>query len=115
MQREVTPQQTADIKLLTAFITEWCHGHRHTPTQTVANPTPHRPPLELCSDCMEFLHYAVNRRLLCPLEENKPSCKHCPIHCYAPQKRELIKQIMAWSGRRLILRGRLDYLWHYLR
>jgi len=42
-------------------------------------------------------------------------CKHCPEHCYAPRYRAQIREVMRYSGPRLVLRGRLDYLWHLLR
>jgi hypothetical protein len=55
----------------------------------------------------------MEKRRRCPLDP-KPSCKNCHIHCYSKEYRAQIREIMAFSGRRLILRGRLDYLWHYL-
>ncbi|NOR49648.1 MAG: hypothetical protein GQ530_01275, partial [Desulfuromonadales bacterium] len=38
---------------------------------------------------------------------------HCPVHCYAPEQREKVREIMRFSGQYLIKRGRLDLLWHY--
>lgn len=70
-------------------------------------------PVKLCPECREFLHYAISRRLKCPLPE-KPTCKNCQIHCYRPGHRERVREIMRYSGRRLIMRGRFDLLWHYL-
>ena len=66
----------------------------------------------LCTDCRELLVYAIARRRACPLDP-KPACKDCPIHCYKPERRAEIRKIMRFSGRHLILRGRLDLLWHY--
>jgi hypothetical protein len=51
--------------------------------------------------------------LNCPLEE-KPVCKHCHVHCYRKGHREKVREIMRFSGRALIRKGRLDLLWHYL-
>ena len=56
--------------------------------------------------------HGVKKRLACPLDP-KPTCKSCHIHCYTPEQRQKIREIMAYSGRRMIMRGRLDYLWHY--
>lgn len=67
---------------------------------------------ELCDDCRDLLDYAVRRLERCP-QEPKPSCKHCEIHCYKPIYREKIRDVMRYSGKRLILHGRLDLLWHY--
>lgn len=67
----------------------------------------------LCSECSELLSYSVRRRALCP-QDPKPSCKKCEIHCYAGEYRSRIREVMRFSGKRLILRGRLDLIFHYL-
>jgi hypothetical protein len=94
-------RQEKDIRVLAAFIGCFCRGRHQSPKG------------ELCPQCSELLRYARSKREKCPLDP-KPSCKHCPIHCYARTQREAIREVMAYSGRRLLLRGRLDLLWHYL-
>jgi len=44
----------------------------------------------------------------------KPACKHCPSHCYHPTYRAKIRQVMKFSGKKMLLGGRLDYLIHLL-
>ncbi len=112
MEALVNRQQQKDIRIIGMFTEAWCAGHQHEQRRPLQVPGMSKP-LELCPACSAFMEYAVSRRLKCPLEAEKPSCKHCRIHCYAPQQRELVKRIMAWAGRRMIMRGRLDYLWHY--
>jgi hypothetical protein len=112
MQNRINQQQAKDIQVVARFTEVWCAGHGHTDRQTFPLPGG-LSSIQLCPDCATFMEYAVKKRLNCPIEAEKPSCKHCRIHCYAPEQRALVKQIMAWSGRRMILRGRLDYLWHY--
>ena len=113
---ELTPSQTKDIKVLAAFIGEFCAA-RHESQVDGEVPAElqnaFRKPLRLCVDCQALLDHAVKKRRLCPLNP-KPSCKKCHIHCYSKEHRARIREIMAFSGRRMILRGRLDYLWHYL-
>jgi len=65
-----------------------------------------------CTDCGNFLQYAIERRLRCPLDP-KPACKHCQVHCYKAEMREKVREVMRFSGPALIKRGRLDLLWHY--
>ena len=65
-----------------------------------------------CSECRGLLEHGLEKRRTCPLEP-KPTCKNCRIHCYSREYRAKIREIMAFSGRKMILRGRLDYLWHY--
>jgi hypothetical protein len=73
----------------------------------------HGRPLELCPDCAKLAAHAFAKRMQCPLDP-KPDCKHCPQHCYADKYRRQIREVMRYSGRRLVLSGRLDYLLHLL-
>ena len=56
--------------------------------------------------------YACRRLDHCRWGEAKPACKDCPVHCYAPQKREEIRQIMRWAGPRMILHSPMATLRH---
>jgi len=96
------------------FVQVYCTG-RHGAAEQSCFPLPARlGELRICLECALITEYAVNKRLKCPLEKEKPSCKHCRVHCYAAVKRKKIREIMAYSGRKMIMRGRLDYLWRYL-
>ena len=93
-------EQEKDIRVLMTFIDTYCRGKHGTSKG------------ELCPDCTELLRYSRARREKCPLDP-KPACKHCPTHCYAGKQLATIREVMAYSGKRLLLRGRLDLLWHY--
>ncbi len=93
-------REASDVKVLETFIGVYCRG-KHRSRKG-----------ELCHDCAELLGYARARRLRCPLDP-KPACKHCPTHCYAKKQLAAIREVMAYSGARLLLRGRLDLIWHY--
>ena len=67
----------------------------------------------LCSSCAKLLSHAFMKRTHCPMDP-KPACKHCPNHCYSPTYRKAMRSVMRYSGRRLLLAGRLDYLLHLL-
>jgi len=54
---------------------------------------------KFCMGCEDLLNYSQKRRELCPLAP-KPSCKDCSIHCYKPEYREKIRQVMRYSGKR---------------
>lgn len=112
---ELSRQQQNDLRVLITFVKTYCAA-RHAGQQPVLPPPElarsFRKGIPLCADCAELLEYALAKRRLCPLQP-KPSCKHCQIHCYSTEYRATIREIMAFSGRRLIMRGRLDYLWHY--
>ena len=115
--RPLTRREIKDLKILAHFTATWCRARHQEPRAPLRPEGPeqellglHRFPL--CTCCRDFLAYAMARRLHCPLDP-KPSCKHCPVHCYRPGHREQVREIMRFSGRRLLLRGRLDLLWHY--
>lgn len=57
---------------------------------------------ELCSDCEELTAYAFMRSERCPFMEQKTFCSNCRAHCYAPQMRKKIRDVMRFSGPRMI-------------
>ena len=57
---------------------------------------------ELCPGCQELLQYATDRLERCRFGEDKPTCKKCPIHCYRPQMKERMREVMRWAGPRMI-------------
>jgi hypothetical protein len=103
-----------ELKILAVFVEVYCRArHRGYPTTEVDLSALQIRGPQLCAGCAELLQYANAKRLGCPLDP-KPSCKRCHIHCYGKDFRKRIREIMYFSGRRLILRGRLDYIGHYL-
>lgn len=57
----------------------------------------------LCEACSELLEYATCRLDRCPFGPQKTTCAKCPIHCYKPQTRDQVKEVMAFSGPRMLL------------
>jgi hypothetical protein len=116
-QTPLTDKELKDLKILAHFTSVYCRVHHQSEKQPVVTDDAElkRLPLRnypVCTECRDFLLYAFERRLRCPLEE-KPVCKHCHVHCYRPGHREKVREIMRFSGQHLIKRGRLDLLWHY--
>lgn len=108
-----------DLKTLALFISIYCrHRHKQQP-KTQAELKTHDltaivgKPLLLCRQCQKLLAHAFVKRTHCPMNP-KPACKHCPSHCYHPAYRAQIREVMRYSGKKLILSGRLDYLFHLL-
>ena len=110
----LTRQMKKDIRLIGKFVEVYCAGRHGAIARGTFDLPAGLESRNICPECASFLEYAVARRLKCPLEAEKPTCKRCRIHCYAPKQRETVREIMGYAGRRLIMRGRLDYLWHYL-
>jgi hypothetical protein len=58
----------------------------------------------LCSDCAELLAYARLRLEKCRYGADKPTCANCSTHCYRPALRERVREVMRYSGPRMIKR-----------
>jgi hypothetical protein len=117
--READGELIGDLRTLARFIDVYCR-HRHNGAakepvrlKTHAVDAIHGRPLVLCTPCRKLLAHAFVKRTHCPLDP-KPACKKCPTHCYAPKYRQQIREVMKYSGRRLVLSGHLDYLYHLL-
>ncbi len=65
-----------------------------------------------CDDCQQLEEYAHRRLERCPFGEKKPVCKKCPVHCYKPEYREKIKEIMRFSGPRMLIYHPLEAVKH---
>lgn len=68
----------------------------------------------LCPACRELEYYAHERLEHCLFGENKPACKQCTVHCYKPFYRSRIKDVMRFSGPRMLFRHPL-YAWKHLK
>jgi hypothetical protein len=117
IMNSLTKSQLDDLKILARFIELYCRA-KHDRKASGEVPVPEllqsgkKRQMTLCRECAGLLEHGMKKRALCPLDP-KPACKNCRIHCYTPEYRQKIRTIMAYSGRKMILRGRLDYLWHY--
>ena len=56
----------------------------------------------LCPACRELTVYACERSDRCPFMESKTFCSNCKVHCYKPEMREKIREVMRFSGPRMI-------------
>lgn len=69
----------------------------------------------LCPRCEELISYCAERLSKCPFGNNKTSCRKCPIHCYRPEMKVRIKDVMRFSGPRMILYNPAAAIRHLLR
>jgi hypothetical protein len=59
---------------------------------------------DLCLGCREILDYVSGRTKACRFGEDKPACGKCPIQCYAPPMRSSVREVMRYSGPRMLWR-----------
>lgn len=58
----------------------------------------------LCAECQELHDYAQLRLARCPFGADKPTCAHCRVHCYRPEMRERVREVMRFAGPRMLAR-----------
>lgn len=58
----------------------------------------------LCDQCQHLMNYAMEKLDKCPQKENKPTCLKCTIHCYSDEMRERIRDVMKFSGPRMLMK-----------
>lgn len=56
----------------------------------------------LCADCAALDKYARQRSDKCPFMETKTFCSNCRVHCYQPEMREKIREVMRFSDPQMI-------------
>ena len=56
----------------------------------------------LCEECAALDAYARMRSEKCPFMETKTFCSNCKVHCYKPEMREKIREVMRFSGPRML-------------
>ncbi|MCP4231807.1 MAG: nitrous oxide-stimulated promoter family protein [bacterium] len=69
----------------------------------------------LCDECSGLREYALSRLELCPFGEDKPACKRCDVHCFEIAVRERIREVMRFSGPRMLFYDAFSWLEHYLK
>ena len=56
----------------------------------------------LCPECAALKAYAEFRCDKCPFMETKTFCSNCKVHCYKPEMRAKIREVMRFSGPRML-------------
>lgn len=67
----------------------------------------------LCPQCQEVKNYAVKRLEQCRYGEQKPTCRICPVHCYNPDMQAKMREIMRYSGVRMLILHPLYSIKHF--
>ena len=76
---------------ITHMVDLYCKKHKHTTNG------------ELCPECQQFKEYAQLRLEKCPFQDKKSTCGKCKIHCYKPDMKLKVKEVMRYSGPRLLI------------
>ncbi len=88
-----TPKRIArEKRTVGAMVHIYCSAHHESRPGT------------LCTECAKLFDYATERLDLCRYGEDKPACNRCPVHCYAPEPRQKVREVMRFAGPRMTLR-----------
>lgn len=92
MAKTATPEQKRQQEKETVglMIELYCRGHHGTRKG------------QLCPDCAALRDYADARVDHCPHMATKTFCSACKTHCYKPEMRARIRDVMRWSGPRML-------------
>lgn len=74
----------------------------------------HRQKSGLCDECKVLCEYAKERSAKCPFMEKKTFCSNCRVHCYKSEMRDKIRQVMRFSGPRIMLYHPVMACWHVI-
>lgn len=88
MKRTIERKRERECKVVEEMISFYCKRHPKGSIQEI--------------DGEELLGYARMRIEKCPFMETKTFCSNCRVHCYDVLHREQIRQVMRYSGPRML-------------
>ena len=89
LMNKIQKKREQEKKMVSQMIHLYCRKKHHTKG-------------ELCMECAALNEYAKMRSDKCPFMETKTFCSNCRVHCYKPEMREKIREVMRFSGPRMI-------------
>ncbi len=89
MKQDIERKRQREKEMVSQMIALYCKKRHHTA-------------VGLCAECAELDDYARQRSNQCPFMETKTFCSNCKVHCYKPVMREKIREVMRFSGPRMI-------------
>lgn len=69
----------------------------------------------LCAGCEAIRAYSFDRLNKCPYGDQKIACKDCKVHCYKAEMRNKIREVMRFSGPRMIIYYPIDFIKHLIK
>lgn len=101
MKKDIQSKREKEKELVSQMIALYCrkkHGYKNT----------------LCNECAKLDEYARSRSDKCPFMETKTFCSNCKVHCYKPDMREQIREVMRFAGPRMIFHRPIPAIRHVI-
>ena len=89
MSTKIEKKREREKKMVSQMIQLYCKKQHHSKDG-------------LCPKCAALDAYARMRSEKCPFMETKTFCSNCKVHCYKPEMREKIREVMRFSGPRML-------------
>lgn len=88
---KIEKKRQREKETVSLMIALYCHGLHGTKRGA------------LCPECAALDEYARSRSDRCPFMATKTFCANCRVHCYKPEMRAKIREVMRYSGPRMML------------
>lgn len=90
-KRTIEEKRELEKEVVTWMIKRYCKGKHKRHGDNVP-----------CEECKQLIDYAILRSDKCPFIKTKTFCSNCKVHCYKPEMRVKIKEVMRYSGPRML-------------
>ena len=101
MGKDIASKREREKELVSQMIALYCRRR-------------HKTKGELCPECAKLEEYARTRSEKCPFMETKTFCSNCKVHCYKPDMRQRIREVMRFAGPRMIFHHPVTALRHIM-
>ena len=105
--KTVEEKRQWEKEIVSQMIQIYCRSHHKADRRNC-------PKDELCLECKALETYARMRSDKCPFMETKTFCSNCKIHCYKPEMREKIREVMRFSGPRMLFHDPVNAIRHVI-
>lgn len=85
-------RQRREARTIAVMVSMYCRAHHGDA----------RDADDVCASCAELVEYAHLRLERCRYGVDKPTCTNCPTHCYRPEQRQRVREVMRYSGPRML-------------
>ncbi len=101
MAKDIVSKREREKELVSQMIALYCRKQ-------------HGSKVGLCAECTELDNYARRRSDKCPFMETKTFCSNCKVHCYKPAMRQKIREVMRFSGPRMLFHHPITAVRHVI-
>lgn len=90
---DVKQKREREKAMLKCMISVYCRGNHKEEDKCKG----------VCEECQKLQEYAFARTERCPFMETKTFCSACKVHCYSPEMQDRVREVMKYSGPRMLL------------